>query len=225
MPRIPRGDLSGEVLHIINRGNARMAVFHDQEDYFKFLALLKEAKRRADVEVFAYCLMPNHFHLALRAKAGGSTSTMMQWLMTSYVRYHHHKYQSSGHLWQGRYKNFMVQQEGYLHMLLRYIEANPVRAGLAGRADAWQFGSAHERVQADRNILDAPPIALPADWIEAVNHRFDQSMIDQIRTSVNRQSPLGEVSWCRQIAVRFGLESKINPVGRPKNKAKSPSDQ
>ncbi|MGE4295815.1 MAG: transposase [Campylobacterales bacterium] len=219
MPRIPRGDTAGEVQHIISRGNARMAVFHDAEDYSKFLALLKEFKKLHGIEVYAYCLMPNHFHLALKSLNEGSVSPFMQKLMTTYVRYHHHKYKASGHLWQGRYKNFLVQKEGYLWMLLRYIEANPVRAGLVKNAAEWPYGSLAEREKKSaRGLLDRAPVELPANWADEVHTPLEPGLLDAIRTSVNRQAPLGTDDWCWLQARKHGLEASMRPVGRPRNK-------
>ena len=122
MPRIARGETSGGIYHIINRGN--MQVFDDQEDYEYFLSLLKSAKKRADVEIHAYCLMPNHFHLMLVPKAEKSLSRFMQWLMTSHVRYYHKKNKTSGHIWQGRFKSFIVEQESYYITLIRYYSTS-----------------------------------------------------------------------------------------------------
>lgn len=217
MPRMPRGDAAGEIQHIISRGNGRMAVFHDVEDYVKFLDLLKTYKNLHHIELYAYCLMPNHFHLALSGQEAGSTSVFMQKLMTSYVRYHHHKYQASGHLWQGRYKSFLVQKEGYLWMLLRYIEANPVRAGLTKDAKEWHYGSLAERTkQVSRKLLNEAPFKLPDNWAEEVNISLEPSLLENIRTSVNRQAPLGDDTWCWKQARQYGLEASLRPVGRPR---------
>ncbi len=221
MPRIPRGDQSGEVQHIINRGNARMAVFHDDEDYQKFIDLLQKGRERNAIELMAFCLMPNHYHLALRSKKPGSMSRFMQWLHTSYVRYHHQKYQSSGHLWQGRYKNFLVQSEGYLWVLIKYIEANPLRAGLVDRAQAWPYSSLVHRIRpAGEPMLARLPIALPVHWVDEVNTPMKSSQLDSLRQSVNRQAPFGQADWCVQQAAQNGLESTLRPRGRPKKPPK-----
>jgi len=85
------------------------------------------------MRVLAYCLMPNHFHLALWPQADGDLSRWMQWVLTAHVRRYHRHYGSSGHVWQGRFKAFPIQADGHLLTVLRYIERNPVRAGLGGR--------------------------------------------------------------------------------------------
>jgi REP element-mobilizing transposase RayT len=130
MPRIPRGESSEGIYHIINRGNMRMQVFNDAEDYEYFLSLLEQGAKKESVSVHAYCLMPNHFHLLLSPKQEGSLSRMMQWVMTSHVRYYHRKNKTSGHVWQGRYKSFIVQQDDYYAVVMKYVEASALRTKL-----------------------------------------------------------------------------------------------
>jgi putative transposase len=86
-----------------------------------------------EVEVLAYCLMPNHFHMLLQPEKAEDMSKWMQWLMTSHVRKHHRTYKTSGHVWQGRFKSFIVQKDEHLLTVARYIEGNPVRATISSR--------------------------------------------------------------------------------------------
>ncbi|MDD3343152.1 MAG: transposase [Sulfurospirillaceae bacterium] len=216
MPRIARGESIGGIYHVINRGNMRMQVFDDAEDYAYFLKLLQDGLKREEVELHAYCLMPNHFHLLLMPLAVGSLSRLMQWVMTSHVRYYHRKNKTSGHIWQGRYKSFMVQQESYYLSLLRYIEANALRAKLVNEAEEWIYGSLWERTTQQRELLNNPLIALPVDWTLHVNTPLREEELTIVRNSVNRQSPLGELAWMEKTAEIFGLSSTLNPRGRPK---------
>lgn len=218
MPRIARGESIGGIYHVINRGNMRMQVFDDAEDYAYFLKLLHDGLKREAVELHAYCLMPNHFHLLLMPLALGSLSRFMQWVMTSHVRYYHKKNKTSGHIWQGRYKSFMVQKDSYYLSLLRYIEANALRAKLVNEAEAWIYGSLWERMSKERQLLDNPLIALPVDWALHVNIPLKDEELTVMRNSVNRQSPLGEESWMQQTAEELGLSSTLNPRGRPKRR-------
>ena len=110
MPRIPRGLADGEIYHIINRGNKRAKVFHNEEDYEKFIELMSEAKKTINVKLYSFVLMPNHFHLIIEPNEAKDLSKYMQWLLTSYVRYYNKTYKTSGHLWQGRYKSFIVSK-------------------------------------------------------------------------------------------------------------------
>jgi putative transposase len=130
MPRTARASVGGYCYHVINRGNARSVVFHADGDYQAFMDLLSQASQRIPMRVLAYCLMPNHFHLALWPSHDGELSRWMQWLLTAHVRRYHRWHDSSGHVWQGRFKAFPIEQDDHLLAVLRYIELNPVRANL-----------------------------------------------------------------------------------------------
>ena len=119
MPRTGRASTGGMYCHVLNRGNGRAEVFHDQADYAAFAELLARACGRVPMRILGWCLMPNHFHLVLWPRGDGELAGWMQWLMTSHVRWYHRRYGSSGHVWQGRYKSFPVQRR---------------RAGAAARA-------------------------------------------------------------------------------------------
>lgn len=215
MPRIPRGETEEGIYHIINRGNMRMQVFDDMEDYEYFLELLEKASKREKVEVHAYCLMPNHFHLLLIPKESNSLSKLMQWVMTSHVRYYHKKNKTSGHIWQGRYKSFIVEKENYYMTLIRYIEANALRAKLIKKAQDWKYGSLHERVEDHRELLTQPCIGLDKDWIKYVNTPIREGELHTIRNSVNRQAPLGQEQWQLETAAKYGMLSTLRSRGRP----------
>lgn len=218
MPRIARGETVGGIYHVINRGNMRMQVFDDAEDYDYFLDLLKTARKRFAVELHAFCLMPNHFHLLLVPQKEKSLSQFMQWVMTSHVRYYHKKHHTSGHVWQGRFKSFIVEKESYYLTLLRYIEANACRAHLVEKAEDWPYGSLHERLGKKPQRLDAAYMDLPVDWPDYVNEPMEDSTLSTIRNSVNRQAPLGEAEWQLQTAAELGLLSTLNRRGRPRKK-------
>ncbi|MFO0778556.1 MAG: transposase [Nitrospira sp.] len=125
MPRIPRGHLAGHAFHVLNRGNGGSTVFHADGDYRAFLELLAAAKARHPIKILAFCLMPNHFHLVLQPIRDASLSPFMHWWMTSHVRRYHRFYRSHGHVWQGRFKSFPIQQDGHLLTVLRYVVRNP----------------------------------------------------------------------------------------------------
>jgi putative transposase len=122
MPRTARASVGEYCYHVINRGNARAEVFHADGDYRAFVTLLKESSERLSMRLLAYCLMPNHFHLALWPYRDGDLSKWMQWLLTAHVRRYHQWYESSGHVWQGRFKAFPIEQDAHLLTVLRYIE-------------------------------------------------------------------------------------------------------
>ena len=219
MPRIARGLVDGFIYHVLNRGNGGEEVFHKEQDYKAFINLMKEAKERYPLEILAYCLMPNHFHLVVLPIHGKDLSRWMQWLMTSHVRRYHKHYGTSGHVWQGRFKSFIIQEGSYLLMALRYVESNPVRAGLVSSAKDWQWSSHKARITGvSDELIDEVPIELPKDWGKYVDKPFKDKELEKLRKSVNRQSPYGEEGWQRRICQQLGLESTIRPRGRPKKR-------
>ncbi|MFO0697910.1 MAG: transposase [Nitrospira sp.] len=119
----------------------RRPVFHADGDYRAFLELLAAAKAKHPVKILAFCLMPNHFHLVLQPIHDASLSPFMHWWMTSHVRRYHRYYRSHGHVWQGRFKSFPIQQDGHLLTVLRYVLHNPVRARLVEQAGEWPWSS------------------------------------------------------------------------------------
>lgn len=232
MPRISRGPSSGVVSHVVNRGNGRATVFHDEDDYAAFVGLLGEACDREPMRVVGCCLMSNHFHLLLWPPEEGNLSRWMQWLMTSHVRRYHRRYGTSGHVWQGRYKNFLVQPkrvaaEARLHgvaeggdavlAVLRYIERNPIRAGLSTTAEAWSWSSAHWwAVPASApDFWDRRWKNRPEEWLRHVNRPQNEDELAALRRCVQRGCPFGREPWVKQMAREYSLESTLQPRGRP----------
>lgn len=216
MPRIARGLGDCCVYHVLNRGNGQSEVFHGSSDYETFLEIVKEAKGRYAVKVLAYCLMPNHFHMAVIPERGEHLSKWMQWIMTSHVRKYHRHYGSSGHVWQGRYKSFLVQSDNHLLTVLRYIEGNPVRARTVDSAKAWRWSSHRENAGITEKVLvDELPLELPKEWNAYVDEPLTQGEMERLRKSLNRQAPYGETVWQRDVCVALGLESTIRRRGRP----------
>ena len=215
MPRTARASVGGICYHVINRGNARAEVFRHPGDYQAFVALLRESTERVKVRVLAYCLMPNHFHVAVWPRADGDLSRWMQWLLTAHVRRHHRHYGSSGYVWQGRFKAFPIEQDAHLLTVLRYMERNPLRAGLVARAEDWLWSSLREWGRAG-TFLDAGPVPRPADWVAWVNEAMTEGDVERIRHSVNRGTPFGIEAWAVRTARHLGLEASLRPRGRPR---------
>ena len=217
MPRIARGLSDGLIYHILNRGNGRQQVFHKDGDYKSFIDLMEVAQESYGVNILAYCLMPNHFHLLLHPPKAEDLSKWMQWLMTSHVRRYHRHYGTSGHVWQGRYKSFIVQEDQHLLTVVRYIEGNPVRARLTESARNWQWSSHGERVSGKSGkVLSDLPTPLPENWTEYVDTALTSSEVERLRRSVNRQAPFGKEVWMHKLCVALGLESTLRERGRPR---------
>jgi putative transposase len=214
MPRTARASQGGFCYHVLNRGNGRRTVFHKKGDYAAFLKLLGQAAERTPVRLLAYCLLPNHFHLALWPREDGDLSVYMRWLLTAHVRRYHQHYHSSGHVWQGRFRAFPIQEDDHLLTVLRYIERNPVRAELAAKAEDWPWSSAASP-RAVVPQVDESPVPRPANWLAWVNEPQTAAEVEQLRECLRRGRPFGHAPWMTDTARRLGLESSLRPRGRP----------
>lgn len=219
MPRSARAIADNCFYHLINRGNCRQKVFHKEGDYDAFLDVLLGARQKYSVKVLAWCLMPNHFHLLVQPEEAVQLNKWMQWVITTHVRRYHKHYGTSGHLWQGRYKSFIVQGDEHLVTVVRYIEGNPVRAMLSPAAAQWPWSSHQVRNAGSKELLpDQLPFHLTEDWSTFVDTPLTDMEIDKIRNSVNRQAPFGHEKWIDEICVRMGLESTLRRRGWPKGR-------
>jgi putative transposase len=221
MPRTARAALGGVIYHVLNRGNGREVIFRKPDDYLAFCTLLIDGKQHADVEVFGFCLMPNHWHLALRPRRDGDLARYLSWVTNTHVkRYRAHYSRSSGHLYQGRYKSFAVEEDAHLLTLLRYIESNPIRCkpALAARARDWRWSSLGCESKLAAELLSPWPLDRPRNWNALVNREMPADDRERIKLSIDRGRPLGTPAWTAAMASRLGMEFTLNPRGRPKNK-------
>jgi putative transposase len=168
------------------------------------------------MRLLALCVMPNHFHLALWPFEDGDLSAWMGWLLTAHVRRYHKHYRSSGHVWQGRFKAFPIQEDDHLLSVLRYIERNPLRANLVAKAEDWSWSSLRYRLEPPLlPFLADTPVPLYADWLRHVTAPQTEDELERLRQSVTRNMPYGSDKWTQQTAIALGLESSLRPRGRP----------
>ncbi len=153
MPRRPRLLIDGVPLHIIQRGNNRHACFDADGDYWFYLEWLEEYAKKHGCAVHAYTLMTNHVHLLLSAKTPDSPAVLMKALGQRYVQYINRQYRRSGTLWEGRYRSCLIQQDAYLMGCQRYIELNPVRAGMVEHPGEYRWSSYRANAQGEPNTL------------------------------------------------------------------------
>jgi putative transposase len=196
MPRTSRAAVGGYCYHVLNRGNGRAMVLHKDDDFRAFLNIIAEASVRHPMRILAFCLMQNHHHFALWPNGARDLSRWMHWLLTTHVRRYERHYHTSGHIWQGRFKAFPVQEDDHLRVLLRYIERNPLRAGLVERAEDWPWSSLHQSPSSVGALirLDPGPAPRGTDWIEAVNAPMFESDVALVRESIRRDRPLGDLT-------------------------------
>lgn len=221
MPRSRRHFTVGECYHVLNRGNGRSRIFHKDADYLAFLSVLAEGLKRYHVDLLCWCIMPNHWHLVLRPRRAGAISDFMRWIGVTHVRRHHehHRTRGGGHVYQGRFKSFPVQDDSHFLVLCRYVEANARRAGIVSRAEQYRWCSLGWRDVPELAIpLGDWPVDKPAHWTRVVNEILPKRELEMLRESVNRGRPFGKDNWVKETAKRLGLLNSIRPVGRPRKK-------
>jgi len=210
------------VYHALNRAAARLPLFHKRQDYDAFERVMAEALVARPTRLLAYCLMPNHWHLALWPREDGELSEFVGWLShTHAMRYRTHYHDAGvGHLYQQRYKSFPVQEDAHFLMVARYVERNALRANLVERAEDWQWGSLWRRRLhhggASDSLLHPWPVDEPSDWLAWVNEPQTEAELDALRRSARRGCPYGEEAWQKQMAERLGLGHTLRPLGRPR---------
>ena len=172
MPRAPRTYDDDAVLHVINRGNDRRRLFAGERDYAAFLGLMAWARARTNLRLVAYVVMPNHWHLVAWPRTPAELSQFMRDVTGAHAAIIRTESgtKGTGHVYQDRYHAFVIDSERGYFRTLRYVEANPVRAGLVVHAQQWRWSSLHERLHDRRLITDGPaPLPRPVDWVGLVN--------------------------------------------------------
>ena len=222
MGRPLRVDVGGYVYHVLNRANAGVSLFDRDGDYVAFERVLAQAvERMPDVCLLAYCVMPSHWHLVVCPTRDGELSRFVGWLtLTHTQRWHaHRKNVGGGHVYQGRFKSFVVQADSHLLAVLRYVERNAVRAGLVRQAQRWQWGSLWRREFGDADaqaMLSDWPIRRPGQWVRRVNQPETEAELVALRQAAARGRPYGSSQWQQRMIDRFGLASTLRPRGRPR---------
>ena len=226
MPRRARSAIGGMVYHVLNRGNSGIVLFRKQEDYQAFENVLDEAARRISINLLAYCLMPTHWHLVLWPTGDKDMSEFMRWLSVTHSQRRHAHYHSSGsgHLYQGRFKSFPIQTDEHFLTVCRYVERNPVRAGLVGKTNEWRWSSMWRRVhgsEESKALLSSWPVDRPPDWLHRVVRPETERELEDLRRCVKRARPYGSDIWSGRIAKKLGLEHTLRPPGRPRKKKRN----
>lgn len=196
-----------------------MRLFDQDGDYRSWFRAFARAQERVPVQVFAYCLMPNHFHLVLRPREDGHLAEFMRLgTVTHSMRWHRYRGSAgTGPVYQGRYRAFPVQTNHYFYNVCRYVEANPLRAALVARAEEWPWSSLSARCRNCHDLgLSDWPIVQPPDWTTQVNQRGSNDDIDVVRRCIKKTVPLGDSDWIRRTADPLGLIKGFREAGRPR---------
>ena len=221
MGRVLRTNVGGYVYHVLNRANARVQIFDNNKDYQLFEQILTEAKEKYDMRLLSYCIMPNHWHLILYPKKDGDLSKFMNWLTLTHTQRWHARKRTTGqgHLYQGRYKSFLCQDDNHFLTLVRYVERNALKANLVDKAEEWRWGSVYRRKYGSpkqKDLLALWPVQKPKDYIIWLNQPQSEDEENIIKNSIQRGSPYGDGSWGKNIINKFNLEMTVRSKGRPK---------
>lgn len=223
MARLPRYVIPGQPQHVILRGNNRSDIFQAEADYRFFLEKLKLACERHGADVHAYVLMTNHLHLLITPHWEDSLSKTMQTLGRYYVQYYNFSYQRSGTLWEGRYKATLIDSETYLFTCMRYIELNPVRAGMISHPSEYRWSSYHCNAQ---DALD--PVVTPhaeyerlghsiearrAAYRQLFKHRIPERTLVEIRDATNKAWALGDEGFKHRTERRLARPVSLRARG------------
>jgi putative transposase len=225
MGRALRPVADGLVYHAINRGNNRAQVFRDDGDFRAVLRALAQTQTRYPFALFGYALMTNHFHLLLRPEPGQSISRILQSLTVAHTWRYHRRHRSVGHVWQGRFKSPVIQDDEHLLTVLRYIEANPLRAGMVAdlKDYPWTSYAAHGLGQANPLLSEVPvwsrlgaaEAVRQAFWRHWVHEPLTERELAALRRSVTTGRPFGTESWAQRIGQWMGLALTPRRRGRP----------
>ncbi len=225
MARLPRLTLPDYPHHVIQRGNNRQPIFASPADYQRLLDLLEENAKKFAVAIHAYVLMSNHMHLLATPQTAEGLPLMMQALGRSYVRYFNATQQRSGTLWEGRYKSTLIQSERYLLACMAYIDLNPVRAGIAARAQdyPWSSHGHHIGLRCDRLItshalfweLGNTPFAREAAYAEMVQAGINPVQQAALTDATLRGWALGEADFVANLQKRTQRRVSKGAAGRP----------
>ena len=218
MTRRNRIVIPGCAYHVTQRGNRMATVFRDDEDRGHYLQLLREQSSLCKLWIWAYTLMSNHIHAIAVPQTDSALSDTFRNIHSTYGNWFNKKYELSGHLWQGRFYS-CVLGESHLWAAVRYVERNPVRAGIVSRAEQYEWSSARAHVSGEFDPLlnpELPLIEIVKDWAGWLSENEDESDIKAIRNATAKDLPLGSEDFTLQ------LEMKLGRTLRPRKRGRKP---
>lgn len=230
MPRKPRFQMPGLPAHVVQRGNNRQAIFFESSDYAAYLSWLGEGLERYGCELHAYVLMTNHVHLLVTPESRDGIGRLLQYVGRHYVPYINHSYGRTGTLWEGRYKASMVQEEHYLLCCMRYIELNPVRAGMVRSPAHYRWSSYRANAQGHEDKLVTTHdryrgLSRNSTERQAVYRDLFRSVLEpgelkEVRAAWLTGTPLGNDRF--RADIERALKTKVGQAhrGRPKKSRK-----
>jgi len=226
MPRVARIVIQGLPHHVTQRGNNRQDVFFVDDDRRVYLDLLQRHSRQHGLRVLGYCLMTNHVHLVAVPEAEDSLAKAIGRTDFVYTQYVNRLHGRSGHLWQNRFHSCALD-EAHLSAAMRYLERNPVRAGLVRVPWRHRWSSAAAHVGEGRDaggLLDLPAwreLWSPEEWKELLRQDPSADDLGALRRSTSRGRPLGSDSFLSKLEAKLGRRLRPLPIGRPRRKTEA----
>lgn len=221
-------------MHLIQRGNNRQGCFYTEDDYRFYLEWLQTYAKDTGCAVHAYVLMTNHVHLLLTSSTAGGAGEMMKRLGQRYVQYVNRTYRRSGTLWEGRFRSCLTQEESYVLGCYRYIELNPVRAGMVEHPGEYQWSSYRANAQGEASSVLRPhesyrrlgtdEQARHTAYRELFRYQLDSGLVDEIREATNGNYVLGSSRFQEQVARALGRRVVRGRSGRPKKEIDAATD-
>jgi putative transposase len=209
MPRLPRYVIPGQPQHVIQRGNNRSVIFADDADYQFYLNKLRDISQRLQCAVHAYVLMSNHVHVLLTPYTADGIGKLMQSLGRYYVQYFNYTYERTGTLWEGRYRATVIDSEQYLLTCMRYIELNPVRAGMVAHPSEYPYSSYPHNAKGKAEPLVQPHALYQrlggtaeerqAAYRALFKARIPEATLSEIRDATNKAWALGNDRFRQEI--------------------------
>jgi putative transposase len=228
MPRKPRFYLPNVPVHIVHRGHSRNPVFFEVQDYATYAYWLSESAKRYDIAIHAFVLMTNHVHLLVTPVDVQGPSNFMQYIGRRYVPYINHKYGRSGSIWEGRHKSSLVDADEYFITVMRYIELNPVRAGMVEVPGHYRWSSfCHNAGVREISFIQFHPLyhqlgASPAERSNAYQALFsshiEQSVMKKIADAWQTGTPLGNDRFREKVEAQLSRKVGQARRGRPVKK-------
>ncbi|WP_428353146.1 transposase [Methyloprofundus sp.] len=226
MARLPRYFVKGQAQHIIQRGNNRELIFVHDDDYQFYLECLQIAMEKNKLLIHAYVLMTNHVHILASPETETSISKTLQSVGRRYVQYFNFTYKRTGTLWEGRYKATVIDSEQYLLTCMRYIELNPVRAGMVEQPGEYPWSSYAANAEGNDNKLikshevyrriGANEVERTLAYRQIFRSAIGKADLDALREATNKGWVLGSDRFREEIERLSGRRSVAKPRGRPK---------
>jgi putative transposase len=218
MPRVARITAIGYPHHVTQRGNYRQRVFKSQNDYKQYLSWLKEYSDKNALDIWAYCLMPNHVHFICVPQNIDSLARTFNTLHMRYAQYVNKRQGMCGHLWQGRFYSCILDEK-HLFASVRYVENNPVRADLVKEPEEYPWSSAKEHINQGGDFILCKKSFLHLDiknWSLYLKADTDSNVAENIRAKTKLGRPYGENGFMTKLEKKLGMELTNRKPGRPR---------